>query len=88
MSLLPLELMASGVIPVLNEGPNNDKVVDSEFIRYAAPSPHALAEAVVAELARPDLTDRSANAAASVVPMTWDRPGRQFVDILVEAMRG
>jgi glycosyltransferase involved in cell wall biosynthesis len=88
MSLLPLELLASGVIPVLNRGPNNDKVVDNEFIRYADPSPHALATAVVEELARPDLSERSAKAAAGVLPMTWDRPGRQFVDIVVGAMRG
>ena len=39
MSLLPMELLASGVIPVLNRGENNDKVVQSEFIRYAEPAP-------------------------------------------------
>lgn len=88
MSLLPLELLASGVIPVLNRGPNNDKVVQNEFIRYADPSPHALAEAVLEELARPDLPDYARRAAASVVDMGWDRPGRAFVDIIEEAMRG
>jgi hypothetical protein len=88
MSLLPLELLSSGVIPVLNRGPNNDMVVQNEFIRYADPSPHALASAVLEEMARPDRTDYSRRAAASVAELTWDRPGRDFVDILVAAMRG
>jgi hypothetical protein len=88
MSLLPLELLSSGVIPVLNRGPNNDKVVQNDFIRYADPSPHALASAVIEEMVRPDRADHARRAAASVADLTWDRPGRDFVDILVAAMRG
>ena len=53
MSLLPLELLSSGVIPVLNRGPNNDKVVQNPFIRYADPSPRALADALVEEMLPP-----------------------------------
>jgi hypothetical protein len=87
MSLLPLELLASGVVPVVNRGPNNDKVVQSDFIRYADPSPHALATAMMEEMARPDLDDHARKAAASVAGMSWEQPGRQFVDALVEAMR-
>lgn len=88
MSLLPLELLASGVIPVLNRGENNTKVVQNDFIRYADPSPHALAEALMEEMARPDLAERARRAAASVAPMTWEKPGRDFVNLVVEAMRG
>lgn len=88
MSLLPLELLASGVIPVVNRGENNDKVVSNEFIRYADPSPHALAAALAEEMTRPDRADRARAAAASVADMSWERPGREFVDILVETMRG
>jgi O-antigen biosynthesis protein len=88
MSLLPLELLSSGVIPVLNRGPNNDKVVQNEFIRYADPSPHALAEALMEEMARPDRGEYARRAAASVADLTWDKPGRDFANILVEAMRG
>jgi hypothetical protein len=87
MSLLPLELLASGVIPVLNRGPNNDMVVQNSFIRYADPSPKALASAVLDELARPDLAARARQASASVAEMSWDLPGRAFVDILESAMR-
>jgi glycosyltransferase involved in cell wall biosynthesis len=88
LSLLPLELLASGVIPVLNRGENNAKVAQNEFIRYAQPSPHALASAVLEELGRPDLPEYAAKAAVSVADLSWDRPGRDFVDVVVGAMRG
>ncbi|CCG04987.1 glycosyl transferase [Blastococcus saxobsidens] len=88
MSLLPLELLASGVIPVVNRGPNNDKVVQNPYIRYADPSPHALAAALVEEMQRPDALDRAAQAAASVADVSWDRSGKAFVETVVEAVRG
>jgi hypothetical protein len=87
LSLLPLELLASGVIPVLNRGPNNDKVVQNPYIRYADASPRALADALVEEMLRPDHHEYARKAAESVTSMTWAEPGRQFVDILVDAMR-
>ncbi len=72
MSLLPLELLASGMIPVLNRGPNNDKVVQNDFIRYADPSPHALASAVLEELDRPDRADQTG---AGPLPASRTCPG-------------
>jgi O-antigen biosynthesis protein len=87
LSLLPLELLAAGVIPVLNRGSNNDKVVQNPYIRYADASPRALAGALVEEMLRPDQHEYARKAAESVTSMTWDEPGREFVDILVEAMR-
>ena len=39
-------------------------------------------------MSRPDLPQYARKAAESVAPLTWDKPGREFVDILVEAMRG
>jgi hypothetical protein len=88
LSLLPLELLASGVIPVLNRGDNNLKVAQNDFIRYADPSPHALASALMQEMDRPDPHEHARRAAASVSGLSWDEPGREFVNILVEAMRG
>jgi glycosyltransferase involved in cell wall biosynthesis len=86
MSLLPMELLASGVIPVLNHGQNNSQVVQNEFIRYADPTPRALAGAMIEEMNRPDQPERSRRAARSVSTMTWDQPGRRFVDILEKSM--
>ncbi|HMH69910.1 MAG TPA: hypothetical protein VK502_00780 [Candidatus Saccharimonadales bacterium] len=44
MSLLPLELMASGCIPVVNEAPCTTSVGYKEFISYAQPTAAGLAE--------------------------------------------
>ena len=66
LSLLPLELLSSGVIPVVNRGPNNDKVVQNEFIRYAEPTPHALASAMVRGAGATRPADYARKAAASV----------------------
>lgn len=88
MSLLPLELLASGVIPVINTGDNNSMVSDNPFLRYCEPTPKALARALIDVLDRPDQAAHAARAAQSVSGLSWDASGKQFVDILSEAMRG
>lgn len=88
MSLLPLELLASGVIPVVNTGDNNAMVSDNPFLRYCEPNPKALARTLLEVLDRPDQADHARRAAASVAGLSWDASGKQFVDILSEAMRG
>lgn len=87
LSLLPLELLAAGVIPVVNAGDNNAMVTDNPFIEYCEPSPHALAERLLAVLDREDQPERAAAAAASVADASWDAAGRQFLEIVGEALR-
>lgn len=88
MSLLPLELLASGVIPVVNDGPNNRMVTDNPFIEYSEALPAALARRMHAVLERPDLADRSRAASASVSRAGWAPSGTQFVTALEELARG
>lgn len=88
MSLLPLELMSSGVAPVVNDGPNNRMVSDNPYIEYVQPSPKALARRMVDVLEREDAVDRSVAMAASVANVNWEDSGRQFNDALQRAMRG
>jgi glycosyltransferase involved in cell wall biosynthesis len=77
MSLLPLELLAAGTIPVVNDAPNNRMVSDNPFISFAAPNPTALAQALIEAVDRKDTATRAAN---SVADSTWDRSGEQFLD--------
>ncbi|WP_026851454.1 hypothetical protein [Glaciibacter superstes] len=88
MSLLPLELLSAGVIPVVNSGDNNSMVSSNPYIEFAAASPHALAERMIEIVDRQDLSSQSAAASASVEGHGWDASGRQFVRILEEAVRG
>ncbi|WP_225753634.1 glycosyltransferase family 1 protein [Actinotalea sp. Marseille-Q4924] len=88
LSLMPLELLAAGVIPVMNEGENNRLVTDNPFIEYAQASPAALARKMAEVLDRQDLAEHSAAASQSVVGSGWGASGRQFLDALEAVARG
>jgi hypothetical protein len=86
LSLLPLELLSAGVIPVVNDGPNNRLVSDNPFIEYTEPSPRALADRILGVLARDDQAEHAAHAAASVEATTWERAGEQFLSAFRRGM--
>jgi len=88
LSLLPLELLAAGVIPVLNEGPNNRLVTGNPFIEYSEPTPAALARRMDEVLSRADLAEHAQAAAASVGGDGWDASGARFVAALEAVARG
>jgi len=88
MSLLPLELLASGVIPVVNDGENNRLVSDNPFIEYADPSPKALARRLVEVVDRADLPEHARLASESVQGADWDAAGATFVKLFEDAVRG
>ena len=87
LSLLPLELLGAGVIPVVNDAPNNRLVVDNPYVAYTQPTPRALAEAILAEVDAPDRASRVAAAAESVTSADWDQSGRQFIEAFERGMR-
>jgi glycosyltransferase involved in cell wall biosynthesis len=88
MSLMPLELLATGTIPVVSEGANNREVSDNKYIRYASPSPDALAEALVEIVDTPNLPDYAEKAAASVAGADWEQSCQQFLRILERQLHG
>lgn len=88
MSLLPLELMSSGVAPVVNDGPNNRMVSDNPFIEYVPLSPKTIARRMVEVLDRPDQVERARAMSASVVDVNWADSGRQFLAAFERGMRG
>lgn len=88
MSLLPLELLAAGVIPVVNDGENNTIVSNNPFIEYSPASPRALADRLISVVDRPDLPEHARAAAASLGNGGWDAAGAQFVSAFEGAMHG
>lgn len=88
MSLLPLELMSSGVAPVVNDGPNNRMVSDNPYIEYVPTSPMAIARRMVEVIDRPDQVERSIAMSQSVVDVNWADSGRQFIEAFERGMRG
>jgi hypothetical protein len=88
MSLLPLELLASGVIPVVNDGPNNRLVSDNPFIEFTEPSPRAIADRLISIVDRADQPAHAARAAESVANADWAAAGRRFLNALERGARG
>lgn len=70
LSLLPLELMASGCAVVSNSGPNVEWLLTDEVARLAPPTPQALADAILALLQDDALRARQVEAALTFAQST------------------
>jgi O-antigen biosynthesis protein len=70
VSLIPWELLASGVIPVVNDAKHNRRVLDNEFVRWSAPTPAALAETISAAYVEADV-QVAESASRSVLKASW-----------------
>lgn len=88
MSLLPLELLSAGVIPVVNDAPNNRLVSNNPYIEYSDAMPRALADRLIAIVDREDQVAHAAAAAASVSDATWAQSGAQFMTAFEAGLRG
>lgn len=86
MSLLPMEVMSSGVVPVVNDADNTRGVFDSKYIEFVPMSPRAMAEKMIAIVNRPDAIAHSKEIAKSVLDTNWTDPGQQFIDVFTRAM--
>jgi len=82
MSLLPLELLACGTIPVVNDAPNNRLVSNNPYIAYTDPSPEALADKIIEIVKKDNLTTYSKEASESVATNGWDVAGKKFLKII------
>lgn len=82
MSLLPLELLASGTIPVVNSGDNNRLVNDNPFIAYTDPSPGSLAQKMIDIVTMKELPEYSLKASKSVPDDGWEKAGEKFLSII------
>ena len=88
MSLLPLELLSSGCIPVVNDGENNRLVSNNSFITYSECNPIALANALSDVVSKVNLPKISKQASDSVKNESWEESGEKFVQIVERQIRG
>lgn len=82
MSLLPLELLSAGVIPIVNEGLNNTAVSSNKYIKYAPASPQSLARAMSEVLKKKDLISYSREASESIPEKSWEVSKKKFLKII------
>lgn len=87
MSLLPLELLACGTIPVVNDGENNRLVSNNPYIAYADDNPHALAEKLSEIITMKNPTQFAQKASTSVELASWDESGKKFLEIIEKEVK-
>lgn len=75
VSLVPLEMLAAGCIPVLNDAPHNRMVIDDPRVHYAEPTPQALARRLEAIVDMPEFASYSLAAAESQRGLHWAGAG-------------
>lgn len=79
MSLLPLELVAAGVVPVVNDAPNNRMVSDSRFIAYEPLVPEIMSRRLDEILSNPVNSQDRLRMSESISEFTWNDSGEQFI---------
>ena len=87
VSLVALEMLASGCIPVVNDTVLVRTDFDNPFVRYALAYPKALAAELEAVVATHDFDSLSRAAAASVRGTTWDDAGATVDTIFRRALK-
>ncbi|MDX6654764.1 MAG: hypothetical protein QOH18_1474 [Solirubrobacterales bacterium] len=88
MSLLPLELLSAGCIPVVNRASSNTTVSDNPHIAYSDPAPAALAATLDEVVSRSDREDYARVAAASVACLNWEDAGVRVEAVLRQGLAG
>jgi len=88
MSLLPLELLAAGVIPVVTDGANNREVFNNKYIHFAHQSPDALAQELIDIVSKKDLPEYARDASQSIKELSWERSCAKLDGILRRQLNG
>ncbi len=87
VSLVALEMLAAGCIPVVNDTIEVRTDLNNPFVRYTPAYPIALAEQLEAVTLEPDFAALSQAAATSVQSITWDEAGASIDAILRRALQ-
>ncbi|SDS07465.1 hypothetical protein SAMN04489834_0810 [Microterricola viridarii] len=87
VSLIPWELQACGVVPVVNDARHNRAVLRNSEVHWAAPTPGALAEAMVAAWRGYDPSSTPTRQAAAVAGDSWDESARVVTEFIENTVR-
>lgn len=89
VSLLPLELLAAGCIPVVNEGENNSLVLgENTNIHYEPANPIQLADGLSKTIEVRDVNKAAKKASESVKTLSWDSSYEKMESILLREVTG
>ncbi|KFI85478.1 glycosyltransferase [Bifidobacterium pullorum subsp. saeculare DSM 6531 = LMG 14934] len=83
-SLLPLELLAAGCVPVMNDGPNNRMVIgENPDIVYTINSPIELAKGLDSVVTDPQINERCRRISQMASSSSWDASYEKFEHIIL-----
>ena len=83
-SLLPLELLAAGCVPVMNDGENNPLVIgENSDIVYTLDSPIELAKGLDEVVSDPDIEARCQRISKGAESASWDASYEKFEKIIM-----
>jgi hypothetical protein len=87
MSLLPLEMLACGCTPVSNDAPHTRMVQYAAELRYAEPTPGALAEALFDAVERAGREPAAiAQAASDARQLDWAASNRRIEEVVLREL--
>ena len=87
VTLVALEMLAAGCIPVVNDTTHIRLDLENAFVQHAASNPAALACALEKTVASQELASTSFAAATSVQATTWEEAGQTVDRILRDSLR-
>ena len=87
LSLLPMELMGAGVVPVVNDAENTRSILESPYIEFVQMSPKAIAQRLIEQVDRKNQTEYSHLIAESVRESEWSDPAVQFISEFEKCMK-
>ena len=89
VSLLPLELLAAGCVPVMNDGLNNRMVLgETPGILYSGVMPTSLARKLIEAVENPDVEGNALAISQAVKDRSWEAGLRQAADIIERRVTG
>jgi O-antigen biosynthesis protein len=89
VSLLPMELLASGCTPVMNNGDNNKMVLGkNKYIEYTGVSPIELAAGLSRAVEQKDIQKIATEASNSVKSRTWDASYKKVEKLIIDCVNG
>jgi len=88
ISLVAEEMLAAGTVPVVNDAADARADLPNPHVRWAAPTPAAVADALCAAVEHPDPAGRAADLQASVAGRSWAASQARLVALVEGHVRG
>lgn len=82
MSLLPLEMLSAGCIPVMNDAVHTRMATYADYLKYAKTSPTAIAEALHEVVTNPNQLKTSQEASKYAQNFKWGKSNEKLEKIL------